>query len=97
MPKLYQHQVLPSPSDLVIYSPSFLDTTKKADASLIEIINKRIDALAVYAEGGYKQMLKSLDVKALQANQYRDKGILECDLDAHHRLFMTRDGEHITI
>ncbi|MCG3858847.1 putative CRISPR-associated protein [Psychrobacter sp. Ps2] len=97
MPKLYQQQVLPSPSDLVIYSPSFLDTIKKADASLIEIINKRIDALAVYAEGGYKQMLKSLDVKALQANQYRDKGILECDLDAHHRLFMTRDGEHITI
>jgi len=97
MPKLYQQQVLPSPSDLVIYSNGFVNTTKKADASLIEIINKRIDALAVYAESGYKQMLKSLDVKALQANQYRDKGILECDLDAHHRLFMTRDGEHITI
>ena len=97
MPKLYQQQVLPSPSNLVIYSPSFLNTTKKADSSLIEIINKRIDALAVYAESGYKQMLKSLDVKALQANQYRDKGILECDLDAHHRLFMTRDAEHITI
>ena len=31
------------------------------------------------------------------SSQYRDKGILECDLDAHHRLFMTRDGEHITI
>lgn len=97
MPKLYQQQILPSPSDLIIYSPSFLDTTKKADASLIEIINKRIDTLAVYAEGGYKQMLKSLDVKALQANQYRDKGILECDLDAHYRLFMTRDGEHTTL
>ena len=97
MPKLYQQQVLPSPSNLVIYSNSFLNTTRKADASLIEIINKRIDALAVFAENGYKQMLKSLDVKALQANQYRDKGILECDLDAHHRLFMTRDGEHITI
>ena len=97
MPKLYQQQVWSSPSELIIYSPSFLDTTKKADASLIETINKRIDALAVYAEGGYKQMLKSLDVKALQANQYRDKGILECDLDAHHRLFMTRDGEHTTL
>lgn len=97
MPKLYQQQVLPSPSNLIVYLPSFLDTTKKADASLMEIINKRIDALAVYAEGGYKQMLKSLDVKALQANYYRDKGILECDLDAHYRLFMTRDGEQITL
>lgn len=65
MPKLYQRQVLPSPSNLVVYSNSFLDTTKKADASLIEIINKRIDALAVYAEGGYKQMLKSLDVNVV--------------------------------
>lgn len=97
MPKLYQQQILPSPSELIIYSPSFLDTTKKADASLIETINKRIDALAVYAEGGYKTMPKSLDVKALQAKKYRDKGILECDLDAHHRLFMTRDGEHTTL
>lgn len=97
LPEVYQQAVLPSPSDLVIYSPEFLNSTKKADANLIEIINKRIDDLAVYVEGGCKHMPKSLDVKALQSKQYKDKGIIECDLDAHHRLFMVKVENHMTV
>ena len=97
MPKLYRQDLLDSPSERITLTTEFTDSCKKLKPALIALINKRIDMLAVYLEGDSKQMLQSLDVKALQAKVYRDQNMYECDLDGNHRIFMVKDGHHMTL
>lgn len=97
MPELYRREILTSPSDNITISSQFIDSCKKAKPELVSLINKRIDDLAVYLEGGSQHMLKSLDVKALQTQQYKNQDMHECDLDAHHRIFMVKNGQHMTL
>lgn len=89
---LYQQKLLPSVSERVIYTNDFEVSTKDLLPHLLQIVNERIVDLAVYAEGDCKSALKSLDPKPLQEKKYKVQNIWECDLDAHHRIFMTKQG-----
>lgn len=96
-PELYQSQILPAPSDSITISDAFISSCKKADAKTIQLINERIDDLAAYLESKSTKILKSLDVKALQAKKYKDQNLYECDLDDHQRIFMIKNGHHMTL
>ncbi len=94
---LYKQNVLDSPSDCITITQAFIDSCKKADTSIIKLINERIDDLAFYLESGSTEMLQSLDVKALQTKKYKDQNMYECDLDNHWRIFMIKKGHHMTL
>ena len=88
--KLYKQSLYPSVSERVIFGDSFEASTKGRTPELLSLINQRIDDLAVYTESDCKLALKSLDPKQLQGSQH--KGLWECDLDDHHRIFMRKEG-----
>ena len=90
--QIYQEKVWESISDKVIFDQGFIQSTKDIDPNILEIINRRIDELTNYAENGFQHMLKSLDAKPLQMSEYKKQNMWECDLDAHHRVFMIKDG-----
>ncbi|MBL0231031.1 MAG: putative CRISPR-associated protein [Moraxellaceae bacterium] len=88
--KLYKQSLYPSISERVTWGDTFEASTKGRAPELLSLINQRIDDLAVYAESDCKFALKSLDPKQLQGSQH--KGLWECDLDDHHRIFMRKEG-----
>lgn len=90
--EIYREKLLPSISDHITYGEVFEDSAKDLPRSLLEIINTRIVELAEYAENGCQHALNSLDPKPLQAGPHRNVNRWECDLDAHHRIFMIKKG-----
>lgn len=94
---LYKTQLLPSISERIVFDKLFENSTKELDPLILKIVNDRIAELAVYVEGDCRSALKSVDPKPLQEKQYKVKNLWECDLDAHHRIFMVKDGYTFTL
>lgn len=95
--KIYQQQLFPSISEKVIVASGFEKTTKDLPLHILQIVNDRIAMLAVYAEGGFQSALHSLDPKPLQEKKYTDRNLWECNLDAHHRIFMQKKGDTLVL
>lgn len=76
---IYREKLWPSPSEKIVYGQKFPESVENLSPDRIELVNKRIDQLAVYLECGYN--LSSLDVKPLQGG-----GIENCthEFDAWH-------------
>ena len=90
--QLYKEKLWPSISERIIYDSKFEESTKKLTEDVLLIVNEHIAELAKYAEGDCQKMTKSLDAKPLQSKKYKDRNLWECDLDAHHRIFMVKQG-----
>lgn len=94
---LYKTQLLPSISERIVFDKLFENSTKQLDPLILKIVNDRIAELTVYVEGDCRSALKSVDPKPLQEKQCKVKNLWECDLDAHHRIFMVKDGYTFTL
>ena len=65
---IYSEKLLPSPSRLIKYSDKTVLTSRKLENHKKARLNKKIDDLVRYLEGGHRDPQNSLDFKALKNN-----------------------------
>lgn len=90
--EIYKEKLWESISDKVIIESSFQASVKNIKKDILSIVNQRVCDIAYYTETGGKEVLRSVDIKALQGVHKKDN-MYECDVGDNYRIFMKKEND----